>query len=51
VRPRYFAPIHGEYRQLSQHARIQAVMSWADHKLQVLLAENGDIIQFDRNGA
>ena len=48
VRPRYFVPIHGEYRQLSQHARVaKRVMSGADHKLQVLLAENGDIIQFD----
>jgi ribonuclease J len=24
VRPRYFVPIHGEYRQLSQHARVAA---------------------------
>ena len=52
VRPRYFVPIHGEYRQLSQHARIaKRVMSGADHALQVLLAENGDIIQFDARGA
>jgi len=52
VRPRYFVPIHGEYRQLSQHARIaKRVMSGADHTLQVLLAENGDIIQFDARGA
>ena len=52
VRPRYFVPVHGEYRQLSQHARIaKRVMSGAEHKLQVLLAENGDIIQFDQHGA
>jgi ribonuclease J len=52
VKPRYFVPVHGEYRQLSQHARIaKRVMSGAEHKLQVLLAENGDIIQFDQHGA
>ena len=51
VRPRYFIPIHGEYRQLSQHGRTaQRVMSGVDPKLQVLLAENGDIIQFDQRG-
>jgi len=52
VRPHYFVPVHGEYRQLSQHARVaKRVMSRADQRLQVLLAENGDIIQFDSRGA
>jgi ribonuclease J len=52
VRPRYFVPIHGEYRQLSLHARIaQRVMSGPDRKVQVLLAEDGDVLHFDQYGA
>jgi ribonuclease J len=52
VRPRYFVPIHGEYRQLSQHARVATrVMSGSDRNVQVLLAQDGDIIQFDDQGA
>jgi ribonuclease J len=52
VRPRYFVPVHGEYRQLAQHARVaKRVMSGPGRELQVLLAEDGDIMQFDRNGA
>jgi ribonuclease J len=52
VRPQYFVPVHGEYRQLAQHARVaKRVLAGSDRKLQVLLAEDGDIIQFDRLGA
>jgi ribonuclease J len=52
VRPRYFVPIHGEYRQLAQHARVaQRVMAGIEPRLQVLLAQDGDIVQFDARGA
>jgi ribonuclease J len=52
VRPRYFVPIHGEFRQLSQHARVAGrVFAGRDPKPEVLLAENGDILQMDHHGA
>jgi ribonuclease J len=52
VRPRYFVPIHGEYRQLSQHARVAGrVFAGRDPRPEILLAENGDIVQFDEAGA
>ncbi|MGH9346562.1 MAG: ribonuclease J [Vicinamibacterales bacterium] len=51
VRPRYFVPIHGEYRQLSQHARVaRRVMSGQGRGVEVLLAGDGDLIRFDREG-
>jgi ribonuclease J len=48
VKPRYFVPIHGEYRQLARHARIARTVSPGT---QVLLAENGDVIRIDEGGA
>ena len=52
VRPRYFVPVHGEYRQLSQHARIATrVFAGREPRPEVLLAENGDSLQFDEKGA
>jgi ribonuclease J len=47
VRPKFFVPIHGEYRQLARHARIASRVS---RGTKVLLAENGDVIRFDRDG-
>ena len=50
VRPRYFVPIHGEYRQLAQHARIaERVFAGRDPKPEILLAENGDVLHFDED--
>jgi len=48
VRPTYFVPIHGEYRQLARHARIAKMVSPAT---KVVLAENGDVIRIDDEGA
>ena len=51
VRPRYFVPVHGEYRQLARHARVaQLVTSGLPAPVKVLLAENGDIVRFDAEG-
>ncbi len=51
VKPRYFVPIHGEYRQLSQHARVaRRVFAGRDPRPEILLAENGDVIAFDAAG-
>jgi ribonuclease J len=52
VKPRYFVPVHGEYRHLSQHARIAArVFAGRDPRPEVLLAENGDVLLFDERSA
>ncbi|HJU45065.1 MAG TPA: ribonuclease J [Vicinamibacterales bacterium] len=51
VRPKYFVPIHGEYRQLAQHARVaKFVTRGLPSPVQVLTAENGDVLRFDAAG-
>ncbi len=44
VRPTYFIPIHGEYRHLYHHARLAEATGIGREN--VLLAENGDVIEF-----
>src|SRR4029450_9892557 len=48
VRPRYFVPIHGEYRQLARHAAVAKMVSPGT---KVVLAVNGDLIRVDEEGA
>ncbi len=49
VKPRYFIPIHGEFRQLKRHAELAASMKGAVGK--VMAIESGDILEFDEMGA
>ncbi len=49
TRPRYFVPIHGEYRHLILHGRLARQVGIAAEN--VLLAEDGQVIQFDDHGA
>lgn len=48
VQPRFFVPIHGEYRQLARHARLaRAVCPSAT----IRMLEDGDVLRFDADGA
>jgi ribonuclease J len=49
ARPKFFVPIHGEYRQLSRHAELANSINAVGEK--VLIAETGDRIQFSHEGA
>ncbi|MGD8264180.1 MAG: ribonuclease J, partial [Desulfobacterales bacterium] len=48
TKPEYFIPVHGEYRHLMLHTRLAREMGIPQDK--ILLAENGQIIEFDEQG-
>jgi len=48
VRPRYFVPVHGEYRHLAQHARLACSMGMPAER--ALLLENGQPLTLSANG-
>jgi ribonuclease J len=49
VKPKYFIPIHGEYRQLKLHAEMAGAMHSSVGN--VMLIESGEILEFDELGA
>jgi ribonuclease J len=50
VRPRYFMPIHGEFRQLSKHARLSShLLSMGLEETFVM--ETGEVLEIDHHGA
>jgi ribonuclease J len=49
VKPKFFIPVHGEYRQLKLHAEMASHMRSSVG--QVILIESGDVLEFDELGA
>ena len=47
VKPRFFIPVHGEYRHLKQHGELAVELGLPEKNL--LIPENGDIIEVARN--
>jgi len=49
AKPKYFIPVHGEYRQLKLHAEMAGAMHGSIGN--VILIESGDVLEFDELGA
>jgi len=48
VRPKFFIPIHGDYRFLRRHAQIALETGAVEH---ALVVEDGDVLELDRDDA
>jgi ribonuclease J len=48
VKPRYFIPIHGEFRHLTLHGRLAQQVGIP--KKRILVAQNGNVIEFAKYG-
>jgi ribonuclease J len=49
VRPRYFVPVHGEYRHLSEHVRLARGLGFGEDV--TILLEDGQVLEIDDGGA
>ncbi len=50
VRPKYFVPVHGEYRQLAKHAQLAQHLTHSGLEATFIL-ESGETLMIDRDGA
>ncbi|MGD0942431.1 MAG: ribonuclease J [Terracidiphilus sp.] len=48
VRPKFFIPIHGDYRFLRKHAQIALETGAVEH---AMVIEDGDVLELDKNDA
>ena len=48
LRPKFFIPVHGDYRHLKKHAEVAQRLGVVDL---ALVLENGEILELDRNDA
>jgi ribonuclease J len=48
VRPKFFIPVHGDYRHLKRHAELAAGLGVVE---KVMLLEDGDVLELDKNTA
>jgi ribonuclease J len=50
VRPKYFVPLHGEYRQMATHAKLAQHLSHLGLE-ETFILESGQTLEIDSNGA
>jgi ribonuclease J len=48
VRPKFFIPVHGDYRHLRRHAHIAMETGSVEH---AMVLEDGDVLELDKNDA
>ena len=47
IKPKFFMPVHGEYRHLKQHSQLAQKLGMPEEK--IVLADNGDVIEVTRD--
>jgi ribonuclease J len=48
VKPKFFIPVHGEYRHLKQHAELAVKLGMPEAN--IVIADNGEVIEVARDG-
>jgi len=49
VKPKYFIPVHGEYKHLMAHSHIAMSMGMPEEN--IIIAENGHVVEFEADGS